>query len=115
VVVAVAAVGASWAGREWCIRKKIEAGPDGRDWEGSMSNRCIHKDDKGEQCPLMVETGLFCETHSVEGSKAKARRGGGGGGGGGGGLGGKFGESLIRRIGVVYHHEPPDKKKDYLG
>jgi hypothetical protein len=61
----------------------------------------------------MVETGLFCATHSVEGSKAKARRGGGGGGGGG--LGGKFGESLIRRIGVVYHHEPPDKTKAYLG
>jgi hypothetical protein len=77
-----------------------------------MSNRCIHKDNNGEQCPVMVETGLFCETHAVEDSKP-ARRGGGGGGG----LHNKsrlFGESsLLRRMGVVYHHELPDEK-DYL-
>lgn len=75
-----------------------------------MSHQCIHKGDDGEQCPAMVDTGLFCATHAVEDSKPAPGRGGGGGGGG---LNKSrlFGESsLLRRMGVVYHHEPPDKK-----
>ena len=80
-----------------------------------MSNRCIHKDTNGEQCPVMVETGLFCETHAAEAGKAAPRPGGGGGGGGFGGGGGRgFRESIFRKLGVVYHHEPPEKKKDYF-
>lgn len=76
-----------------------------------MSNRCIHKDEKGEQCPLMAETGLFCDIHTVAESKAAPRPRGGGGGGGRN----MFRESLFQRYGLQYHHEPEDKKKDYSG
>lgn len=111
VVAAEAAeVGALWAAQVWCIRRKIEAEPGWRDREVNMGKQCIHKEADGQQCPLTAEKGLFCEKHS--GSKAKSRLGGGGGGGSG--LGGKIGESLLPRSGVVYHHAPPDKKKDYL-
>jgi hypothetical protein len=74
-----------------------------------MSNRCIHKDEKGEQCPLMVETGLFCATHIADNSKTAPRPRAGGGGGGG-----RFREFIFRKLGVVYHHEPEDKKKDWI-
>ena len=73
-----------------------------------MSSRCVHKDEKGEQCPLMAETGLFCERHTAEENKPAPRRGGGGGGGS------SFRESIFRKLGVVYHHEPEDKTKDRL-
>jgi hypothetical protein len=77
-----------------------------------MSSRCVHKDENGEQCPLMAETGLFCETHTAAENKAAARPKAGGGGGGGGRS--MFRESIFKKMGVVYHHEPEDKK-DYLG
>jgi len=74
-----------------------------------MSKQCIHKETDGQQCPLMVETGLFCKTHSVEASKVKPRREGPGPGWG---SGGGSGSSLLRYMGVVYHHGPPHKKDD---
>jgi hypothetical protein len=59
----------------------------------------------------MVETGLFCETHAAEQGKAKPRAGGGGSGGGGRNI---PRESIFSKYGVVYHHEPEDKKKGYF-
>jgi hypothetical protein len=76
-----------------------------------MSSRCVHKNEQGEQCPLMAETGLFCETHTAAENKAAVRPKAGGGGGGGRSM---FRESIFKKMGVVYHHEPEDKK-DYLG
>ena len=58
----------------------------------------------------MVETGLFCERHTVAESKAAVKPRAGGGGGGGN----MFRESIFKKMGVQYHHEPEDKKKDYL-
>ena len=68
-----------------------------------MSSQCIFKDDKGDQCPEMIETGLFCTKHGGEAGKpytadetpAKST----GGGGGSGGL------SIMGRTGVVYQRE----------
>jgi hypothetical protein len=84
-----------------------------------MSSRCIHREANGEQCPNMTDAGLFCTIHAEEGTARPAdvkRRGGGGGGGGSlSGRGGRFRESIFKRIGMVYHHEPPnrDSEDDY--
>jgi hypothetical protein len=107
VAVVVAADGASWAALELSTRRKIEAGPGWHDREVNMGKRCIYKEGDGQQCPNSVESGLYCDTHSGEGNKAKRRRGGGGGPGWGPGI---SENSLLRYMGVVYHHEPPHKK-----
>ena len=85
-----------------------------------MSSRCIHREVNGEQCPNMTDVGLFCTTHAEEGTvrppDAKPRGGGGGGGGSLFGRGGRFRESIFKRFGVVYHHEPPkEKNRDDYG
>ena len=74
-----------------------------------MSKRCLHKDKNGVQCDVELETGLLCEKHAVEGSKAKSRRSGGGGGPGWG-PGENLKNSLLRYWSVAYHHRPPDEK-----
>jgi hypothetical protein len=70
-----------------------------------MSSQCVFND-KGVQCPEMVDTGLFCTKHAgVEQGKpytadeTPAKKEGGGGGGGGGGW------SILGRTGVVYQKE----------
>lgn len=67
-----------------------------------MSSQCIFKDDKGEQCPEMVDTGLFCTRHSGEASgkpytanETPVKRTGGGAGG----------WSILGRKGVVYQRK----------
>ena len=99
-------VGASWAAQAWCIREKIDVGPGRRDREVGMNKQCVHKDDEGKQCTELVETGLFCETHSPEGSKAKPRRGGRPGPGWG--MSGNTGSSLLRYMGAVFQRGPSD-------
>jgi hypothetical protein len=68
-----------------------------------MSIRCVFKNDKGEQCSNMVETGVLCAVH-IEGqpetpnaaNETPTKSGGGGGSGG---------WSILGRTGVVYQRE----------
>ena len=59
-----------------------------------MSIHCVFKDDKGEQCSKMIDTGVLCAEHAEAERLAdqKAAKPGGGGGGGWG----------MFRTGVVY-------------
>lgn len=70
-----------------------------------MSSQCIFKDDKGEQCSEMVDTGLFCTRHAgtesgkpYTANEIPVKRTGGGGGVSGG-------WSILGRRGVVYQRK----------
>ena len=63
-----------------------------------MSQRCVFKDEKGEQCSLVIEAGLFCETH----------RHGKSTGGSYGGTGNVKGPNGHHDWTVAYNHPPRD-------
>ena len=66
-----------------------------------MSSQCIFKDEKGAQCPEMVDTGLFCTRHSgtesgkpYTANETPVKR-----------TGGPGGWSILGRKGVVYQRK----------
>ena len=62
-----------------------------------MSIRCVFKNDRGEQCEKMVDTGVLCMEHAEAEKPADpwAAKAGGGGGG----------WSIFGRTRVVYQKE----------
>lgn len=64
-----------------------------------MSIRCVFKNDRGEQCEKMVDTGVLCVEHAEAEKLADPGAAKAGGGGGGGGW------SIFGRTRVVYQKE----------